>query len=102
MARRAIFWRAHYGFKPRPSKPPRVSFRVFTRPEVDGPTNDMTRHPYAHRFSSKSASTLDPQRPFSPISAEAARAIEPLCMLWLIPGFLRNEWNHAFKLLRRN
>jgi 8-hydroxy-5-deazaflavin:NADPH oxidoreductase len=31
---------------------------------------------------------------------EAARAIEPLCMLWLIPGFLRNEWSHAFKLLR--
>jgi 8-hydroxy-5-deazaflavin:NADPH oxidoreductase len=33
--------------------------------------------------------------------AEAARAIEPLCMLWLIPGFLRNEWRHAFKLLRQ-
>jgi predicted dinucleotide-binding enzyme len=32
---------------------------------------------------------------------EAARAIEPLCMLWCIPGFLRNEWTHAFKLLRR-
>ena len=32
--------------------------------------------------------------------AEAARAIEPLCMLWCIPGFLRNEWSHAFKLLR--
>jgi len=32
--------------------------------------------------------------------AEAARAIEPLCMLWCIPGFLRNEWTHAFKLLR--
>lgn len=31
---------------------------------------------------------------------EAARAIEPLCMLWCIPGFLRNEWSHAFKLLR--
>jgi predicted dinucleotide-binding enzyme len=30
---------------------------------------------------------------------EAARAIEPLCMLWCIPGFLRNEWRHAFKLL---
>jgi 8-hydroxy-5-deazaflavin:NADPH oxidoreductase len=30
---------------------------------------------------------------------EAARAIEPLCMLWCIPGFLKNEWNHAFKLL---
>jgi len=32
--------------------------------------------------------------------AEAARAIEPLCILWCIPGFLRNEWSHAFKLLR--
>ena len=32
--------------------------------------------------------------------AEAARAIEPLCMLWCIPGFLRNEWGHAFKLMR--
>jgi len=31
--------------------------------------------------------------------AEAARAIEPLCMLWCIPGFLGNEWTHAFKLL---
>ena len=30
---------------------------------------------------------------------EAARAIEPLCMLWCIPGLLRNEWTHAFKLL---
>jgi predicted dinucleotide-binding enzyme len=31
--------------------------------------------------------------------AESARAIEPLCMLWCIRGFLRNEWTHAFKLL---
>src|SRR6266496_1322613 len=31
--------------------------------------------------------------------AEAARAIEPLCMLWCIPGLLRGEWSHAFKLL---
>lgn len=31
---------------------------------------------------------------------ESARAIEPLCMLWCIPGFLRNEWTHAFKLLK--
>ncbi|MGH9589947.1 MAG: NADPH-dependent F420 reductase, partial [Terracidiphilus sp.] len=30
---------------------------------------------------------------------EAARAIEPLCMLWCIPGFLHNQWTHAFKLL---
>ncbi len=34
-------------------------------------------------------------------AAEAARAIEPLCMLWCIPGFRRNDWVHAFKLLRR-
>jgi len=33
--------------------------------------------------------------------AESARAIEPLCMLWCIPGFLRNEWSHAFKLLKK-
>jgi len=31
---------------------------------------------------------------------EAARAIEPLCMLWCIPGFLDNSWSHAFKLLK--
>jgi hypothetical protein len=32
--------------------------------------------------------------------AEAARAIEPLCILWCIPGMLKNQWNHAFKLLK--
>lgn len=32
-------------------------------------------------------------------SVEAARAIEPLCILWCIPGFLRQDWAHAFKLL---
>jgi len=32
--------------------------------------------------------------------AVAARAIEPLCMLWCIPGFVANDWAHAFKLLR--
>lgn len=31
---------------------------------------------------------------------EAARAIEPLCMLWCIPGFLKNDWAHAFRLIR--
>ena len=31
----------------------------------------------------------------------ASRAIEPLCMLWCIPGFARNQWTHAFKLLTR-
>ncbi|GAB3326598.1 NADPH-dependent F420 reductase [Hymenobacter humi] len=34
--------------------------------------------------------------------AEAARAIEPLCILWCIPGFRSNEWGHAFKLLKKN
>ncbi len=32
---------------------------------------------------------------------EASRAIEPLCMLWCIPGFLKNQWQHAFKLLKK-
>jgi hypothetical protein len=31
---------------------------------------------------------------------ESARAIEPLCLLWVLPGMLRNEWAHAFKLLK--
>jgi 8-hydroxy-5-deazaflavin:NADPH oxidoreductase len=35
-------------------------------------------------------------------TAKAARAIEPLCQLWCIPGFRDNAWgNHAFALLRR-
>jgi hypothetical protein len=34
-------------------------------------------------------------------AAEAARAIEPLCMLWCIPGFRENRWTHAFKLLTK-
>lgn len=33
-------------------------------------------------------------------AAEAARAIEPLCMLWCIPGFRTGDWLHAFKVLR--
>lgn len=32
-------------------------------------------------------------------AAEAARAIEPLCILWCIPGLAKNDWSHAFKLL---
>jgi 8-hydroxy-5-deazaflavin:NADPH oxidoreductase len=34
--------------------------------------------------------------------AESARAIEPLCMLWCIPGIRENKWNHVFKLLKKN
>lgn len=29
----------------------------------------------------------------------AARALEPLCILWCIPGFQKNLWTHAFKVL---
>ena len=32
-------------------------------------------------------------------TAVAARAIEPLAQLWCIPGFLKNQWTHAFKVL---
>ena len=34
-------------------------------------------------------------------AVEGARAIEPLCILWCIPGFRSNSWTHAFKLLTR-
>ena len=33
-------------------------------------------------------------------TAKAARAIEPLCQLWCIPGLRRQQWRHAFKLVR--
>ncbi len=33
-------------------------------------------------------------------TAKAARAIEPLCQLWCIPGFREQSWRHAFKLLK--
>jgi predicted dinucleotide-binding enzyme len=39
--------------------------------------------------------------PFDCGALIAARAIEPLCMLWCIPGFLSNRWTHAFKLLTK-
>ncbi len=33
---------------------------------------------------------------------QAARAIEPLCMLWCIPGIAKNDWGpRAFKLLKK-
>jgi 8-hydroxy-5-deazaflavin:NADPH oxidoreductase len=35
-------------------------------------------------------------------TAKAARALEPLCQLWCIPGFRDNAWtNHAFRLMKR-
>ena len=34
-------------------------------------------------------------------NVEAACAIEPLAMLWCIPGIRENSWNHAFKLLKK-
>ena len=33
--------------------------------------------------------------------ANTAGTIESLCILWCIPGFLRNDWMHAFKLLKK-
>ena len=33
---------------------------------------------------------------------EAARAIEPLCILWCIPGFLENRWTHAYRVLKKS
>ncbi|MGD9929713.1 MAG: NADPH-dependent F420 reductase [Mangrovibacterium sp.] len=32
---------------------------------------------------------------------QSARALESLAILWCIPGFIRHEWRHAFKLLKK-
>jgi predicted dinucleotide-binding enzyme len=34
-------------------------------------------------------------------SIVSARAIEPLCMLWCIPGFQKGDWDHVFKVVRK-
>jgi 8-hydroxy-5-deazaflavin:NADPH oxidoreductase len=39
--------------------------------------------------------------PFDCGTIKSARALEPLCMLWCIPGFRQNLWTHAFKLLTK-
>ena len=39
--------------------------------------------------------------PFDCGGIAASRALEPLCRLWCLPGFQRNQWNHAFKMLTR-
>jgi predicted dinucleotide-binding enzyme len=39
--------------------------------------------------------------PFDCGTLVAARAIEPLCILWCLPGLRQNQWNHAFKLLTK-
>jgi predicted dinucleotide-binding enzyme len=39
--------------------------------------------------------------PYDCGSIVSARALEPLCMLWCLPGFLRNDWHHAFKMLTK-
>jgi predicted dinucleotide-binding enzyme len=37
--------------------------------------------------------------PFDCGTIVGARAIEPLCILWCLPGFRQNLWTHAFKVL---
>jgi len=39
--------------------------------------------------------------PYDCGSIVASRALEPLCMLWCIPGFTKNQWTHAFKMFTR-
>ncbi len=37
--------------------------------------------------------------PFDCGRLTGARALEPLVSLWCLPGFLRNQWTHAFKVV---
>ena len=39
--------------------------------------------------------------PFDCGSITSSRALEPLCILWCLPGFLRGQWSHSFKVLTR-
>ncbi len=39
--------------------------------------------------------------PYDCGSIVAARAIEPLCILWCLPGFQHGDWTHAFKMISR-
>lgn len=38
-------------------------------------------------------------QPYDVGRIEGARVTEPLCQLWCLPGFLRNDWAHAFKVI---
>lgn len=38
-------------------------------------------------------------QPYDVGRIEGARVTEPLCQLWCLPGFLRNDWQHAFKVI---
>lgn len=40
-------------------------------------------------------------QPYDCGSIVSARALEPLCQLWCLPGFLKNDWHHAFKMLTK-
>jgi 8-hydroxy-5-deazaflavin:NADPH oxidoreductase len=69
--------------------------------------NDLTRakavrQVIAH-LANTTVTTIPDQFGWEPADmgkVEGARAIEPLCILWCIPGFLPNEWTHAFKPLK--
>jgi predicted dinucleotide-binding enzyme len=39
--------------------------------------------------------------PFDCGKITSSRALEPLVSLWCLPGFLRNQWTHAFKVLTK-
>ncbi|MBL8279622.1 MAG: hypothetical protein JNL93_23350 [Pelomonas sp.] len=38
-------------------------------------------------------------QPYDVGRIEGARVTEPLCQLWCLPGFLRNDWAHAFQVI---
>ena len=69
-----------------------------TSVDADPDLGDLLEEPDRERARREALTRV---RHLSPGDWDAARAIEPLCMLWCLPGFLRNEWTHAFKLLRQ-
>jgi predicted dinucleotide-binding enzyme len=79
-----------------------VGHALMVDPDLDGGRPTMFVCGDDHKAKAKVTSLLDDLGwdAADMGGVQAARAIEPLCMLWCIPGLLRNEWSHAFKLLK--
>lgn len=81
-----------------------VGHQMMARPKVQGGPPSMFICG-AHEASKRTISGLVEEMGWEPIDVgglAAARAIEPLAMLWSIPAIRDQQTDHAFKLLRQN
>ena len=77
--------------------------RALVRAEAaDRAVRDVVLAPLIALCAPRSDGFVQVQLPLGALSRlwKGLRAIEPLAMLWCIPGFREGSWTHAFKLLR--